>query len=345
MKKILLLITVLFASFAAFSTTPTPTQDDADKIVLQRMSREARFYVVYANENLQAETTVASAAGEELELDYPCWVYYVGYADVNCCHGRYLFVNKRNGNMLELNAKSYIAPEDLAEWRMVAAETIKHVKTELGGCNNRAGLRNESEDSQENEVIVSASPDSVRVFVGLNYICKTAPFETKCNIENNTIRVYIMDTCMDLPDCDYLRCDCYYTFDFQFERKGETNYKYIVELISPWSGNRILAEGTIEEKNTPFSAAQMTNSVNQFSMEFFATAHDALKSDANIVLSPLSLNMALAMVWNGANGDTRQGIQQAMGMQNYAEKDVNNYFFHQENTTGTTLFMGKIGKP
>ena len=80
------------------------------------------------------------------------------------------------------------------------------------------------------------------------------------------------------------------------------------------------------EGNTLFSPAKMTNSVNHFSMEFFATAHEEWKADENIVLSPLSLNMALAMVWNGAKGDTRQGIQQAMGMPDYAQEEVNNYF-------------------
>ncbi len=76
----------------------------------------------------------------------------------------------------------------------------------------------------------------------------------------------------------------------------------------------------------PFSAIEMTTSVNSFSMDFFATAHKELNKDENIVLSPLSLNMALAMVWNGADRDTRQGIQKAMGMQNYSPEEVNSYF-------------------
>jgi serpin B len=76
----------------------------------------------------------------------------------------------------------------------------------------------------------------------------------------------------------------------------------------------------------PFSEMEMTKSVNSFSMNFFATAYEKLNADENIVLSPLSLNMALAMAWNGANGDTRQGIQQAMGMQDFLPEEVNSYF-------------------
>jgi len=34
----------------------------------------------------------------------------------------------------------------------------------------------------------------------------------------------------------------------------------------------------------------------------------------------------LAMVWNGANGETKQAIQQAMGMSDYPQSEVNDYF-------------------
>ena len=207
MKKIFLLIIASFAFLSAFSVLPPLiTQEEADNIVLQRLSQETLNYFIYAKEGVQTEmiiTTGAIGSDEELELDYPCWVYYARYPitcyGMHCFFGRYLIVNASNGNLLEVNKNMDAGPSDLAEWREIAVAI-------------------------------------------------------------------------------------------------------------------------------PFSAAKMTNSVNQFSMEFFATAHEELRSDENIVLSPLSLNMALAMVWNGAKGDTKQGIQQAMGMQNYAQDDVNSYF-------------------
>jgi len=256
MKHLLLLIVTLFTFLSALSAQIT--QGQADEIVLERIISQDNVYAgVYAKENVQTKMSITTFFGEELELDYPCWVYFARYAFVceamHCPVGSYLIVNESNGNLLEVKPKSYTTSSDLTEWR---------------------------------EIIVAI----------------------------------------------------------------------------------------------PFSATQMTNSVNHFSMEFFATAHEELKADENIVLSPLSLNMALAMVWNGAKGDTRQGIQQAMGMQNYAQEDVNNYFLDlrqklttadadvklayepkptkpvfyancpflfviQENTTGTMLFMGKVGNP
>jgi len=122
-------------------------------------------------------------------------------------------------------------------------EAIRHVETVLGGCNTDEGLRSGGDESREDGITLDVTKDSVRVFVGLNYIC-AAKFETKCIVHNGIIRMYVIDICEGAHEC-YARCPCYYTFDFQFERKGEKNYKYIVELISPLYGDRILSEGEI----------------------------------------------------------------------------------------------------
>jgi len=91
------------------------------------MSQETRNYTVYAKEGVQIKTSVTTLAGEELEIDYPCWVYYVNYhidcpAGMDCMvinSGRYLIVNETNGNLLEINANGKGIPNDLAEWRKV----------------------------------------------------------------------------------------------------------------------------------------------------------------------------------------------------------------------------------
>ena len=74
------------------------------------------------------------------------------------------------------------------------------------------------------------------------------------------------------------------------------------------------------------SNAKMVAQGNAFAMKLFAVANAQNPDDENVVLSPLSLNMALAMVWNGANGETKTAIQTAMGMDDYAPESVNEYF-------------------
>ena len=111
--KTILLIIVQTFFFAALSAQTT--QEQADKIVLERMSSETQAYTVYAKANLpEAGFTIASSAGETIELDYACWGYYIRYNDD--APGRYLIVNEGNGNLLEVDAKSNAEPEDLEKW-------------------------------------------------------------------------------------------------------------------------------------------------------------------------------------------------------------------------------------
>ncbi|MDR2804289.1 MAG: serpin family protein [Dysgonamonadaceae bacterium] len=71
---------------------------------------------------------------------------------------------------------------------------------------------------------------------------------------------------------------------------------------------------------------QMKDGGNHSAMNLFSIIHELQDNDENIVFSPLSLNMALAMVWNGAGGETKQAIQKTMGMNDYSPKEVNEYF-------------------
>ncbi|MDR2147406.1 MAG: carboxypeptidase-like regulatory domain-containing protein, partial [Tannerella sp.] len=46
----------------------------------------------------------------------------------------------------------------------------------------------------------------------------------------------------------------------------------------------------------------------------------------NTFFSPLSLNMALGMLYNGASGDTRNEIVEALGMADFSETEINEYY-------------------
>ncbi len=57
-------------------------------------------------------------------------------------------------------------------------------------------------------------------------------------------------------------------------------------------------------------------------------AQDQLDGDKvkNTVISTLSLNIALAMTWNGAEGETKAEIQRFLGLGDLSEEEVNDYF-------------------
>jgi serpin B len=113
--------------------------------------------------------------------------------------------------------------------------------------------------------------------------------------------------------------------------------KHLFIVLSFIAGSIILfaCNNNEEEKNNSSdpikielseTELQMTNESQNFAANLLSVVNNLQATDENIVLSPLSLNMALAMVWNGANGETKQAIQQAMGMGDYPQSEVNDYF-------------------
>ncbi|MDR1119505.1 MAG: T9SS type A sorting domain-containing protein [Dysgonamonadaceae bacterium] len=139
-----------------------------------------------------------------------------------------------------------VMPENEAE--------IKFFTTVLGGCNDWAALRNDDQ-SDKDTVVISTIADSIHVFVRHNYIC-SAPFKTECEIKDDSIFMYIIDTC-EKPFSCYDRCDCYYTFDFKFVRQGDKNYPYKIVLSDPRENEPLtISEGIILE-TPPVNTAEV----------------------------------------------------------------------------------------
>lgn len=65
-----------------------------------------------------------------------------------------------------------------------------------------------------------------------------------------------------------------------------------------------------------------------FAFEFFTNVfnEEALDEDKSFMVSPFSLSMALAMTWNGADGETKTAMQKTLKMSGYSDKDVNGYY-------------------
>ena len=121
---------------------------------------------------------------------------------------------------------------------------VQYLTTILGGCNNEFATRNYSEET-DTVVISIADDNNIHVFVGKNYTCKSVPFETRCEIIDDVIVMYIIDV-----GGIYYRCDCYYTFDFVF-KQGELNQKYKIILIDPRKETpEIIEENNFQNKLT-----------------------------------------------------------------------------------------------
>lgn len=71
-------------------------------------------------------------------------------------------------------------------------------------------------------------------------------------------------------------------------------------------------------------AAKM-NSNTDFAIRLFQTTADNDESTPNVFVSPLSVNMALGMLWNGATGENWDEMQQMLGNAGYTPEQINEY--------------------
>lgn len=76
------------------------------------------------------------------------------------------------------------------------------------------------------------------------------------------------------------------------------------------------------------SEREMVRADQSFAFELFqhVFTEEAKEDDANFMVSPLSLSMALAMTSNGAASDTKAAIQSALKLAEYSEEEVNQYY-------------------
>src|SRR5689334_16253601 len=74
----------------------------------------------------------------------------------------------------------------------------------------------------------------------------------------------------------------------------------------------------------PPNGSAVAGAGNQFAFDFL---HNALKDDptqTNKLISPLSIYLALAMSYNGANNATRDSMKHALRLDNISIEDLNN---------------------
>ena len=71
--------------------------------------------------------------------------------------------------------------------------------------------------------------------------------------------------------------------------------------------------------------AEKADADNHFALNMFREV-SALSDQPNTFFSPLSLNIALGMLYNGASGETRTEMAKVLGMADFTETEINEYY-------------------
>lgn len=79
-----------------------------------------------------------------------------------------------------------------------------------------------------------------------------------------------------------------------------------------------------EIPNLPEKSAQLINSDNAFGLDLFSRAASLAEKNENTTVSPLSVSLALAMTYNGAQGETKTEMEKAMKLSGLTPEQINN---------------------
>jgi len=127
---------------------------------------------------------------------------------------------------------------------------LEYVGASGGACESNAlNVRKDIHDSNDKKekIKIYVSKDSIRVAVNLAYSCGI-PFEASCAIKDNVVCMTIKNVCPGDGWSCYERCLCNYPFEFKFKKKGNVDYNYIVELVSPKESQpEIISEGKLRK--------------------------------------------------------------------------------------------------
>lgn len=111
--------------------------------------------------------------------------------------------------------------------------------------------------------------------------------------------------------------------------------KYLVPIVfilfsslntacdSDWEEKQILEPVKIELTDTE---RMIVEDQNVFSFDLLASFYQEKQGTKNVLLSPFSVHCILGMLSNGATGETKNGILEAMRLDGYGQEELNGYF-------------------
>jgi len=123
MRKLLTLIIAPILLITGLQAQ-TITQQEADALVLEKMSGETRPYSIFAKEDIQQAGTVLESwmYKDKIVLQYESWIYFVRISGDFQFTDHYYVIKANSGSLLEINIKDdrVMASSILATWRVVS---------------------------------------------------------------------------------------------------------------------------------------------------------------------------------------------------------------------------------
>lgn len=85
-------------------------------------------------------------------------------------------------------------------------------------------------------------------------------------------------------------------------------------------------EESVQTLNLTPAEEKIVHQDNAFSLSLFREAAERMDPSENVLLSPMSASIALAMLNNGANGETKEAINRALKFEGFTQEQINTYY-------------------
>ena len=100
------------------------------------------------------------------------------------------------------------------------------------------------------------------------------------------------------------------------------------------------ANPEVSDLTTTEKSAKIIAADNQFGFEIFQKVNASLDEPKNIMISPMSVSLALAMVYNGTEGNTKKQMENLMHKANLTSEDINQSY--KDQVAGLTSHDPKV---
>ncbi|MGQ7868313.1 serpin family protein [Sunxiuqinia sp. sy24] len=87
--------------------------------------------------------------------------------------------------------------------------------------------------------------------------------------------------------------------------------------------NSPVDEGKVNDIQLDLKSQQLVEADNALGLELFSQVNAELKEDENLMISPLSISLALAMVYNGAEEDTKAQMERVLHKTGFSAEQIN----------------------
>jgi len=101
-------------------------------------------------------------------------------------------------------------------------------------------------------------------------------------------------------------------------------FVFIFTVILSFSGCSKNSEVIPEDIKLSEKSLQLVRSDNTFGFKFFSALPE--NHTKNIMISPLSVSMALSMALNGADGETKTAMQNTLGFESLTNEEINQIY-------------------